>query len=1318
MPSNTSLYGSSATSSNVTSNNFTTLYSPGAGIVKTQLPYGNANVVALLNAGTDGANTVTNIVATGNITANNINANTVYSQGMAVQGYDFVQMQYSNGAALPVSPYDIGTGSWFYLDSGGATFQSNTTGTFNQVVLGNDGNVTADYFIGNVVGNITGSANYANYSNIANVANSVNVANVVGIGNIAVLNLDGNVSNVLHGNGYWGPESGNLNANYANFAGTVTNSAQPNITSVGTLVNVSVTGNITSVSGVFVGNGAGLTNINGANVNTVPTSNYAAYAGNVTIAGQSNITSLGTLTGLTSNGTVNFANAANVNLGSNSNIHISGGAANYALVTDGSGNLSWGQVANASNANYANYAGNLINGTSNVNTNGSGGNISISVNGTSNVVTVSDTRMTVSNLSILANALALGNNSGGTQGTNAISIGSRAGGSTQGNSSIAIGNAAGNVQGVGSIAIGAAAGSTQGTGGVSIGSGAGRGGVIVGQAQGGDAIAIGTFAGHYATAPNTIAIGYAAGFRQFNSNSIAIGAQAGSNVPLSDSIAIGAYAGFNQQGSNTIAIGANAGYTTQANNSIILNATGSNLNQTTANTFTVKPVRNANTANIMYYDNTTGEITYDVSTGITANSANFANYAGNVTVNAQANITSLGNLTSLTVSNAVGNTRSPITTITPQGNTVGTAGSPISLVSITDYGSQSANVNPMNFTFIKSRGNSTTPTTAFNNDAVFRIAGQVYNGNTYPRVINITSSAPNASSLPNSNVAWSGGVLSVTTGNPFGNITSNTATSPQNLLQFDQGGRLSILPGTYGATSAMSLSSFGSNSDGSGGGQIAFNRSRGSRDTASAVANNDILGGYSASGNNGSGSSNSSSVLSIVNTNYGAITPGSPIPNDVIIRSASNTAGYATTFRGNGQVDFPGNIVSTNANLGNLATANYFSGDGSLLSNVSATATPAGSNTQIQFNDGGAFGASANLTFDNSTNVLNATTFTGNTVNTIALNATTIQTTIDANSGLVNGYTSIITETPNEFLNFDQGFYRYQDQQTVISQNVYRARGNVSIPTAVIAGDYIYNQRFSAYSNVGYEYSSAGTVSVIVQANDGNGNIATNIIFASGTDLANSFMTFNAGLTRVNNDMLVGYGGAGNLQVYGNINTYNANLGNLATANFFSGDGSLLTNINPANVTRTFGSFTSNVTQTNSNVGNAVYMTLNNDEGSNGVSIVSSSQITTAQTGNYNIQFSAQMEKTDGGTDTVEIWLTKNGSSVANSATRLRIQGTSEKDVAAWNWLVNSANVNDYYEIAWASTDANMQLVAIGSGSTLSGVAVPSLIVTVVPVGA
>ena len=262
---------------NVSSNNLTTLYSGGGVNVRPTSAYGNANVVALLNVGTDGGNTVTNILATGNMTIGNITAN---------------------------------------------------------------GNVTADYFIGNVIGNIA-NANFANFANVANIANSANsvaVANVVGIGNIAVINLDGNVSNILHGNGYWGPESGNLNANFANFAGNVTNSAQPNITS------------------------------------------------------------LGTLTGLTSNGTVNFANAANVNLGSNSNVHISGGAANYALITDGAGNLSWGQVANAANANYSNYAGTLINGTSNVTIPVANGNITFSANGVANLAVLDTTgNLTVNN---------------------------------------------------------------------------------------------------------------------------------------------------------------------------------------------------------------------------------------------------------------------------------------------------------------------------------------------------------------------------------------------------------------------------------------------------------------------------------------------------------------------------------------------------------------------------------------------------------------------------------------------------------------------------------------------------------------------------------------------------------------------------------------------------------------------------------------------------------------------------------------------------------------------------------------------------------
>ena len=53
------------------------------------------------------------------------------------------------------------------------------------------------------------------------------------LGNIASINLDGNASNLLDGTGNWVAIPAAANANFANFAGTVTNSAQPNITSLG-----------------------------------------------------------------------------------------------------------------------------------------------------------------------------------------------------------------------------------------------------------------------------------------------------------------------------------------------------------------------------------------------------------------------------------------------------------------------------------------------------------------------------------------------------------------------------------------------------------------------------------------------------------------------------------------------------------------------------------------------------------------------------------------------------------------------------------------------------------------------------------------------------------------------------------------------------------------------------------------------------------------------------------------------------------------------------------------------------------------------------
>jgi len=237
--------------------------------------------------------------------------------------------------------------------------------------------------------------------------------------------------------------------------------------------------------------------------------------------------------------------------------------------------------------------------------------------------------------------------------------------------------------------------------------------------------------------------------------------------------------------------------------------------------------------------------------------------------------------------------------------------------------------------------------------------------------------------------------------------------------------------------------------------------------------------------------------------------------------------------------------------------------------------------------------------------------------------------------------------------------------------NMYRTGGTQASPAAVANGDIIYNLTTSVYGDSGNIFVDTGGFSIDVNTNFGNGVVTTYANYSQGS---------GSGTLNFNYD---------EINLNGNIN-----------------------------YTKSYGQFTSNVTQTNGNVGNPIIMTLNNDEGSNGVSIVSGSQITTSRTGLYNIQFSAQIEKTDAGTDEVEIWLTKNGAPVANSATRLAQQGNNVKGVAAWNWLVDSANINDYYEIAWASTDANMQITAIDSANTLSGVEVPSLIVTIVPVGA
>jgi hypothetical protein len=148
--------------------------------------------------------------------------------------------------------------------------------------------------------------------------------------------------------------------------------------------------------------------------------------------------------------------------------------------------------------------------------------------------------------------------------------------------------------------------------------------------------------------------------------------------------------------------------------------------------------------------------------------------------------------------------------------------------------------------------------------------------------------------------------------------------------------------------------------------------------------------------------------------------------------------------------------------------------------------------------------------------------------------------------------------------------------------------------------------------------------------------------------------------------------------------------------------------------TGSYGSFYSTVTQTNV-ASTARSMSLNTTDISNGVSISGSTNpfntyIKTENPGVYDIQFSAQVDKTDSGTDEIWIWLRKNGVNVTDSATSIQLVGNGAHYVAAWNFFVNAA-ANDYFQLIWYSPDPNVRLHAEAGFGVVPGI--PSLIVTV-----
>ena len=453
--------------------------------VVTFTSYGNLRVGNIIGngqalTGLNGANvtgavpfaSTANAVAGANVSGTVANATFALSAGSATTAGTV-----TTNAQPNITSVGILTG----LTVGNAT--ANTV--FGNGTINASGNINAAFVFANVVGNISGNfavagsntevifnkegnAGSSNAFTFNNVSNALSVNGTVtapaftantgvftgngsGLSAIAGANVTGAVPFATTANAVAGGNvSGTVaNATFALSAGTVTTNAQPNITSVGTLTALDVNNTVTAVgftanTGVFTGNGSALTALNASNISTgtlaqarlanasvtlgstaltlgstvttvaglssvTSTTFVGALSGNATTAGtvvtnaQPNITSVGTLTGLTIGNATANAVFGNGTIDTSGNINaafvfanVVGNISGNFAVAGSNGEVIFNREGNAGSSNAFTF--NNVSNALTVNGNVSGGNLS-----TTGSLSVSGNAVITGNLTVNGN---------------------------------------------------------------------------------------------------------------------------------------------------------------------------------------------------------------------------------------------------------------------------------------------------------------------------------------------------------------------------------------------------------------------------------------------------------------------------------------------------------------------------------------------------------------------------------------------------------------------------------------------------------------------------------------------------------------------------------------------------------------------------------------------------------------------------------------------------------------------------------------------------------------------------------------------------
>lgn len=143
-----------------------------------------------------------------------------------------------------------------------------------------------------------------------------------------------------------------------------------------------------------------------------------------------------------------------------------------------------------------------------------------------------------------------------------------------------------------------------------------------------------------------------------------------------------------------------------------------------------------------------------------------------------------------------------------------------------------------------------------------------------------------------------------------------------------------------------------------------------------------------------------------------------------------------------------------------------------------------------------------------------------------------------------------------------------------------------------------------------------------------------------------------------------------------------------------------------------YGDFYSDVTQTNPVINTANLVTFNQTRNNDGVNIISSSRIQFPHSGVYNLTFNAELNVTQGGPSTINVWLTRNGAIVPATNGIVTIEGGGRSGVFSRRYFPK-VEAGDYVQIFWSADSVNMRLAYTGPQTGPTRPSTPSAAVTV-----